>query len=99
MSATIDGTAVAMIVESTAIRPVASMTAPRTGPRSERRPTPSLLGLLVVVSPVTSLPRYAGRVPLEDKTTRTVVIPSFLGWACERSVHRCAAGARRDRPG
>jgi hypothetical protein len=63
MSATIDGTAVAMIVESTAIRPVASITAPRIGPRSERRPTPLLdrpvAGLLDVASPVTSLPHYA----------------------------------------
>ena len=63
MSRTIDGTAVAMIVESTAMRPVASMTAPRIGPRSERRPTPPLRGRpvagLLVASPVTSLPRYA----------------------------------------
>src|SRR5687768_10128413 len=39
MSSTIDGTAVAMIVESMAMRPVESITASRTGPRSERSPT------------------------------------------------------------
>ena len=39
-SPTIDGTAVARIVASMAIRPVDTMRASRTGPRSERRPTP-----------------------------------------------------------
>ena len=38
-SRTIDGTAVARIVASIATRPVQSMTAARTGPRSDRRPT------------------------------------------------------------
>src|SRR4051794_36052124 len=39
MSRTIDGTAVAMIVESMATSPVDSMTAMSTGPRAERNPT------------------------------------------------------------
>src|SRR5689334_137784 len=39
MSLTIDGTAVAMIVESMAMRPVESITASRTGPRADRSPT------------------------------------------------------------
>jgi hypothetical protein len=39
MSSTIDGTAVAMIVESMAMSPVESITASRTGPRSDRSPT------------------------------------------------------------
>ena len=38
-SATIDGTAVARIVESIAMRPVASITEMSTGPRAERNPT------------------------------------------------------------
>src|SRR6185369_10147175 len=38
-SRTIDGTAVARIVASIAMRPVDTMRASRTGPRSERRPT------------------------------------------------------------
>ena len=79
MSATIEGTAVAMIVESTAMRPVASITAPRIGPRSERRPTPSRR-LPVVASPVTSLPPLADD-SLRDKTGPAEVIPPSLGWA------------------
>src|SRR3954451_7588680 len=39
MSRTTDGTAVAMIVESIATRAVDSITAARTGPRSDRSPT------------------------------------------------------------
>ena len=38
-SRTIDGTAVARIVASMAMRPVDTMSASRMGPRSERRPT------------------------------------------------------------
>src|SRR3954467_6537391 len=41
---TIDGTAVAMMVESMATSPVASMTAMSTGPRSDRNPTPARAG-------------------------------------------------------
>jgi hypothetical protein len=39
-SRTIDGTAVATMVESIATRPVDSIKAMRMGPRSERNPTP-----------------------------------------------------------
>jgi hypothetical protein len=39
MSSTIEGTAVARIVESIATRPVVTMRAIRIGPRSERKPT------------------------------------------------------------
>src|SRR5215207_6192013 len=42
-SATIDGTAVARIVASTAISAVESIIASSTGPRSERRPTPAVV--------------------------------------------------------
>jgi hypothetical protein len=38
-SSTIDGTAVARIVDSSATSPTLSITAPRIGPRAERRPT------------------------------------------------------------
>ncbi|GAP53808.1 hypothetical protein AHiyo6_03730 [Arthrobacter sp. Hiyo6] len=41
MSCTIEGTAVATIVESIATRPVESIRAMRMGPRLERKPTPS----------------------------------------------------------
>src|SRR5690349_324436 len=49
MSRTIDGTAVAMIVESMAMRPVESIMASRTGPRAERSPT--LLSVTVRIYP------------------------------------------------
>src|SRR6185312_7110085 len=45
-SLTMDGTAVARMVESIATRPVDSMSAMRMGPRSERKPT--LLGSLLL---------------------------------------------------
>ncbi|GAA0498889.1 hypothetical protein Ade02nite_83730 [Paractinoplanes deccanensis] len=50
MSSTIEGTAVARIVESIAISAVESMTAARTGPRSDRSPT-LLTTLIVYPSP------------------------------------------------
>src|SRR5690349_17707717 len=43
-SCTMEGTAVAMIVLSSATRPVVSIRAPRTGPRSDLNPTPSVVG-------------------------------------------------------
>ena len=53
MSATIEGTAVARIVASMATRPVESMSAMSTGPRSERNPTAvcSVTFLLVAGAP------------------------------------------------
>ncbi|GAA0383537.1 hypothetical protein GCM10009530_37980 [Microbispora corallina] len=51
-SPTTDGTAVAMIVLSSATRPVQSMMAASTGPRSDLRPTP-----VRVVAVVTPYPR------------------------------------------
>ena len=41
------GTAVAMIVLSSAMSAVLSMTAPRTGPRSDRRPTDARVGAVM----------------------------------------------------
>src|ERR1700754_3603589 len=50
-SPTMDGTAVAMMVLSRATRPVQSIRAASTGPRSERKPTPlEVAGGLVVVT-------------------------------------------------
>src|ERR671933_1867988 len=53
-SRTIEGTAVAMTVESIATRAVASMTAARIGPRSDRSPTEFEVG---------TLPCFPGRRP------------------------------------
>src|SRR5829696_1465136 len=47
-SATIDGTAVARIVASTAISAVESIIASSTGPRSERRPTPAVVTAVTI---------------------------------------------------
>src|SRR3954454_5934932 len=48
MSRTMDGTAVARIVASIAMRPVDTMRASRIGPRSERRPTPARAGEVTI---------------------------------------------------
>src|SRR3954454_9049979 len=48
-SPTIVGTAVARIVASIATRPVVTMIAMRIGPRSERKPTPEAVAVLVRV--------------------------------------------------
>src|SRR4051794_3253434 len=48
MSRTIEGTAVARIVASIAMRPVDTMRASRIGPRSERRPTPARAGEVTI---------------------------------------------------
>src|SRR6478736_9988945 len=58
-SRTIEGTAVATIVESIATRPVESIRAMRIGPRVERKPTPSL----VVVTGFVPVVVHAGRRP------------------------------------
>ena len=51
-SLTMDGTAVARIVESMATRPVVNMRAIRMGPRSERNPTPAAVFVVVTILPV-----------------------------------------------
>ena len=45
-SFTMEGTAVARIVDSMAMSPVVSMRAMRMGPRSDRKPTSLLLALI-----------------------------------------------------
>src|ERR1700753_2654257 len=84
ISLTIEGTAVAMIVESTATRAVASITAMRTGPRSDRKPT---LFELATTSPYGRSPTV--RVVTIDSGVRSLPqVRAFTATSAERKEAR-----------
>jgi hypothetical protein len=90
------GTAVAMIVESIAMRPVESITASRVGPRSDRSPTFfSVTTNAYPMKAVTARPgqRESARSRRRDRH-RQVVVSRGLPWA-----EGCSSGTQPSRTG
>ncbi len=76
MPATMDCTAVAMTVESMATRPVESIMASSSGPRSDRRPMPALSTFATCSPDLVRLGLQAATVPGYSRRRR-----DLAGWA------------------